>query len=215
MQEKDTVWEQCWKREDPRVFPQYLAPYYQLQSPEIEIFQAHHLHTVCDAGCGYGAYTLAFASNGFEVYCFDLSPTAIEIAREALTAFGVEPAGMKATSVLDTGYPDERFDGTIAGSVLDHMTLEDAKKALEELLRITRNDGLILLSFDSPEAEDPGTYCPLPDGSIQFTEASPRNGMILRDYTPGEIDAFLKGQEILYRNTNPRGEQLVIFRKKN
>lgn len=192
---------------------QVFSSYYKLQSPEIDIFKVNHLHTICDAGCGYGAYTLAFASNGFEVHSFDISQAAIEIAKCALAEFGVEPVSIKAANILDTGYPKEMFDGTIAGSVLDHMTLADAEKALAELLRITRTGGLILLSFDTPEEDLPGEWATLPDGSVQLTEDSPRNGMILHAYTWADIDFLLKDWDILYRNTNDAGEQIVIFRK--
>ncbi|MGM9618937.1 MAG: methyltransferase domain-containing protein [Oscillospiraceae bacterium] len=114
---------------------------------------------------------------------------------------------------LETGYADEAFDGTVAHSVLDHMTAADAKKALAELLRITKTGGLLLLSFDSPEDGPVPEHVTLADGSLQYTGDSPRQGMILHPYTPEELDAFVKGRQIVYRGENSKGEQVVILRK--
>ena len=76
MRENETVWERCWQKEDPVELCAYLERYYQPRSREIELIKTHHIRSVCDAACGYGAHTLAFASHGFEVYGFDILPTA-------------------------------------------------------------------------------------------------------------------------------------------
>jgi 2-polyprenyl-3-methyl-5-hydroxy-6-metoxy-1,4-benzoquinol methylase len=77
-------WERCWKGEDRAELHRYLDAYYGLQSREIELFKEHGAVSVCDAACGFGAYTLAFASNGFNVQGFDISETAVEITQDGL-----------------------------------------------------------------------------------------------------------------------------------
>ncbi len=39
-------------------------------------------------------------------------------------------AEIKVASVLHTGYKDASFDGVIAHAILDHLTVEDAQRAL-------------------------------------------------------------------------------------
>ena len=97
---------------------------------------------------------MAFASNGFHVQSFDISETAVEITKNGLERYKIDATNVKVASILDTGYADDSFDGVIAHAVLDHLTVEDAKKALKELFRITRTKGLILISFDIAEDDD-------------------------------------------------------------
>ena len=123
----EDFWEQSWKRDKDRDFLSYAKPYYRLTSPEIEFFREHHVRSVCDAGCGYGAYALALASNGFDVTAFDVSATAVEITGRVLKRYGLKLAGHKTAStpyeiglaVTATNYKQEstslvRFsDGTL------------------------------------------------------------------------------------------------------
>lgn len=157
-----------------------------------------------------GAYSVAFASNGFEVYSFDVSPTAAMIARRVLEHFGLDGSRVKSADILSTEYPDAFFDGVVAGSVLDHMRAADAKKALAELRRITRPGGLVMASFDRPDEDDLSLpHERLADGSILYTSGR-RRGMILRPYSEAEARRLLSGFEIVYAEPNPQGEQVFI-----
>lgn len=213
MMEAKDFWETCWQGEDPAALSVYLQKYDHMDSPEIDLFRAHGLRTICDAACGFGAYTLACRSHGFEVDCFDISPRAVEITREGLARFGYRDVRCKTADILDTGYPDEAFDGVIAHSVLDHMTVANAQKALRELLRITRPGGLILLSFDTAEESDyRHEHILLPDGSLQYTGGE-RSGMVFHPYGREEIRALLNGYSTIYESVNEKDEQIAILRK--
>ena len=211
--ESKRFWEERWKLEDPQRLSPYLDGYYQWKDGIIDIFRAHRVERICDAACGYGAYSLAFASNGFQVTSFDISPSAAEITRQGLERYGIT-ADVKAASILSTGYGDEVFDGVVAGSVLDHMTVADAQKALSELYRITKPGGLILVSFDTAEESDPEmAHERLSDGSLRYAEGTPRAGMIFHPYDRDGIVSFLKGKTVIYEQTNRKGEQIRILRK--
>ena len=206
-------WECSWQNEDRESLFQYLAGYRGLVLPEFELFRQQGVKTVCDAACGFGAYTLALLSNGFEVRGFDISETALEIAAEGLRRFGFAPE-LKRASLLDTGYPDESFDGVLALSVLDHMRSSDAEQAVEGLFRITRSGGLVMLSFDTPEAEDyAAPHEVLPDGSMLYIGGSDRAGMIFRPCDGAAIQALTEGREVLSRRTNRKGNRIVVLKK--
>ena len=83
LQSKD-FWENCWQSENPEAMYACLDSYYRWEDGIIDVFRAHRVEKVCDAACGYGAYSLAFASNGFQVTSFDISPSAAEITRRGL-----------------------------------------------------------------------------------------------------------------------------------
>jgi len=178
----------------------------------MELFKEHGAVSVCDAACGFGAYTLAFASNGFDVQGFDISETAVEITRDGLKRFGVENVMLKTANILDTGYEDESFDGVVAHAVLDHLTAAQASTALKELLRITRTNGLLMLSFDNAEEEDfSDDYITLQDGTMQYITGL-REGMLFSPFDWERIDEFLDGLEVVYQSENRR-EKIVILKK--
>ena len=205
-------WERCWQAEDRESLFQYLAGYQGLRLPEFDLFRQYGVETVCDAACGFGAYSLALLSNGFAVRGFDCSETALEIAAEGLNAFGYAPE-LKRADLLNTGYPDETFDGVLACSVLDHLTFSDAQRALTELCRITRQGGLLLLSFDAPETEDFSIpHEELADGSMRYTDGQ-RAGMIFLPYDEERIHRLSAGREILSTRTNRRGSRIVLLKK--
>ncbi len=199
-------WERSWQRDRDLDYVSYARPWYRLASPEIEFFRQHGICTVCDAGCGWGAWALALASNGFDVTALDVSQTAVDITGQVLERYGLRLAGHKTASVLDTGWPDGAFDAVVCFSVLDHMTVPDAQAALRELIRITRPGGLLLLAFDRPEEDDLSReHTLLPDGSIQYA-----NGMIFHPCDAPSAERLLAGLRILHRGTGPRGEYVFV-----
>ena len=206
------LWENLWSDTSGGELLPYLERFYRLKSRVIDIFKEHGAVRICDAACGCGAYSLAFASNGFEVYSFDVSPSAAKLAKEGLERFGLDGSRVKSADILSTGYPDSFFDGTVANSVLDHMSVADAKTALSELRRITKPDGIIMVSFDSAEGDDLSEpHDILPDGSILYTSGR-RRGMIVHPYSEREARRLLGGLETVYTEVNPHGEQVFIFK---
>ncbi len=206
----DSYWEQCWRKENQAQLYQYLDQYYGARGRVIEIFKEHKAVDVCDAACGFGAYSLAFASNGFHVYSFDISKTAVEITASGLSRYGFDAGHVKVSDILNTGYSDEMFDGVIAHAVLDHLLVADAKKALRELFRITKKNGLIMISFDVAEAEDnTAEHVLMEDGTMRYVD-EPRKGMLFHPYEWEEIDELIKGHETVYKKETAREKVLVL-----
>ena len=92
-------WEKCWNKENIETMLPYLEKYNNIKSDEINLFQKDNITTVCDAACGFGAYTLALASNGFTVKAFDISENAAKIIHEGLKRLGYD-IEVKAASIL-------------------------------------------------------------------------------------------------------------------
>lgn len=209
----NAYWERCWKGDNSTELYKYLDKYCGMKSKEIDIFKEHNIVSICDAACGFGAYSLAFASNGFTVYSFDISKTAVEITINGLKRYGIDATNVKVASILDTGYADESFDGVIAHAVLDHLVVEDTKKALKELFRITKTNGLVLVSFDIAEEDDmEETHITLKDGTMLYTCES-REGMLFNPYNWDKIEELLKSYNILYRADKGKREHIVILKK--
>ena len=213
MKDYTIYWNKCWEEEAPEELYKYLDMYRDMNSNEMEIFRTYGIKKVCDAACGFGAYTLAFASNGFDVFSFDISERAVEITKQGLKKYAIESANVRVASIIDTGYETECFDGVIAHAVMDHLTYEDASKALTELLRITRKEGLLMLTFDIAEAEDlEEEHILHEDGTMEYTLGS-RAGMLFLPYDWEKIEKFLEGYEVIHRAEKGSRERVVIVKK--
>lgn len=206
-------WESCWQKEDSEQLQTYLEGWKNYCGREIELLKEHQVKSVCDAACGFGAYTVCFAANGFEVAGFDISSASAEITRQGLTKCGFSNAEIKVASLLDTGYEDASFDAVNAHAVLDHLTLADAKRAIEELFRIVRKGGLVMISFDDAEEEDfLEEHIEIEPGTMQYVSGE-RAGMLFHPYEWEEIENLLEEYEIIERWTTRKGEQVVAVRK--
>lgn len=207
-----TYWESRWSQTSAESLKEVLQPYHQGKDEILDVLKAHRVRRICDAGCGFGAYSLLLASNGFNVEGFDLSESAVAVTKELLGNYKIDASSYRAASVLQTGYEDEQFDAAVAYSVLDHMTVDDAKKGLTELSRIVRKDGLLVLAFDSLEEDDLElAHTVMPDGSLLYTQGK-RTGMIFHPFTEQELSELLGNKKILYRRTNTKGERVLVVR---
>ncbi len=208
-----TYWESCWKEEDAEKLQTYLEGWKNYRGREIELLKEHQVKTVCDAACGFGAHTVSFAANDFEVAGFDISPRSAEITKQGLARFGFQGVDIKVASLLDTGYEDASFDAVNVRAVLDHLTVADAKAALQEMFRIARKGGILLLSFDGVEEEDfSEKHIEIEPGTMQYISGE-RAGMLFHPYAWEEIENLLEEYEIIENWTTRRGEQVVVVRK--
>ncbi len=96
---------------------------------------------ILDAGCGEGQLLRKISQlNRGELYGIDITPVAIESAKERVS--GVH------FSLSDLGkveYPDNFFDVVICTEVIEHIP--DYRKTIEELKRVLKKGGLLILTF--------------------------------------------------------------------
>lgn len=207
-------WERCWNEEDAEALEKWLEGWNHAGSEEIEYFKAQSVRTICDAACGFGAHTLAFASNGFYVAAFDVSPKAVELTRAGLARFGYGDMPVQVASLTDTGYDDEAFDAATAYAVFDHLTEADAGCALTEMLRIVKPGGFVLLSFDTPEEDDFSVpHKVLSDGSMVYGPESEREGMIFRPFDDAKVLTLTAGHSVTRKWRSRKGDLIVLLQK--
>jgi len=107
---------------------------------------------VLDAGCGAGRFSIEIARAGSEVTLFDISDEQLRIAEEKIKESGL-------TSKIDkivrgdlrelSSFEDNTFDTVVCyGAPLNYL-LENRQKAVDELTRVTKKGGTILLSVNS------------------------------------------------------------------
>jgi SAM-dependent methyltransferase len=108
---------------------------------------------VLDAGGGPGRYSLALCRAGFRVTLFDLSPGLLAKAREQFEHESLEVRSrLEAVELGDlrdlARYADGTFDAVVClGGPLSHIPAEaERRKAAEEMARVVRLGGLLLLT---------------------------------------------------------------------
>lgn len=135
--------------------------YYQTQRDKVKIL---------DFGCGAGANTWFLAREGFDVYAFDGSSTAIEKAKQYLAS---ERCGNVHFSVMDgtmLDYPDDFFDCVVDNVCIYANTYPHIRKMYQEIFRIMKNGGKLYSSCFGPKTEGfrTGTY--LENGTYEDIE---------------------------------------------
>ncbi|MBD5534154.1 MAG: class I SAM-dependent methyltransferase [Lachnospiraceae bacterium] len=205
-------WDTVWHKEDIENYKHYIKGYENVKNIMVREFQKHNCHVVCDAACGFGANSLILQSNGFDVWGLDISESAVWITKELLTPYGVRREQFKTASILNTGYPDNFFDAVAVRAALDHLCVNEFNRALAELKRITKENGLLYASFDSLEPDDTELeHSVLEDGSFLYTDES-RNGLLFHYYSDEDIQKVFRGYEILDMETDGRGNRHLVVK---
>jgi len=97
-----------------------------------------------EMGCGDGRIALGLAGKGFGVAGIDISPAAIDWAREKAAGAGVD-ADFREGSVTDLPYPDGSFDLVVDGHCLHCVIGGDREAFLSEAFRVLRPRGLLVV----------------------------------------------------------------------
>ncbi|MBQ9535904.1 MAG: GNAT family N-acetyltransferase [Clostridia bacterium] len=184
-------WEASWEGIEAARVSAYLEQFDMSSDRIIQYLKAQGAASVCDAGCGCGVFSLKLALHGFSVSGFDLSDAAVRLTRDLLKSKGYPSDGFRAADVLDTKYADGFFDAVISRDVLDHMPIRDATAAADELLRITRPGGCVLLTLDGTDDEyEAQPHERNADGDYLFTDGKWK-GMVFHPYSPDEVKRLL------------------------
>lgn len=210
--EDNEFWEHSWKSLDQGKLSLYIENFDDSADLMIDSLLKHGCNSLCDAGCGCGVYALKLAKHGFSVSGFDISEDAVKQAKRLLSENGYPTQGFRCADVLSTGYTDGFFDAVVARDVLDHMPIQDGAAAVEEMLRIVRPGGCVLMTLDGTDEEyesEPHTVNS--DGDYLFSGGK-WNGMVFHPYSPEEIDRLLNRKKPTLLEAEKSGF-LVVLKK--
>lgn len=105
-----------------------------------------------DIGCGQGRHTFLLAENGFEAYGIDFLQRPISDAIERSKVNKDSNVHFSVGDALDLQFPPNYFDLVIDWSVLDHIYPKDWTKYLENIYKVLKNRGyLILVEFSAKD----------------------------------------------------------------
>jgi SAM-dependent methyltransferase len=209
----NTYWEMVWSDADIQEYLLYIKKYLDSDWSFIKLFHEYGVNYVCDAACGYGAFSTLLSVNGFRTVGFDVAQTSVDLTKKVLKQFDIMTDEYIVSDITDILFPTEVFDGVVAHAVIDHLRYQDAQEAILELLRILKPGGLLYLSFDPLEEEDLALkHERLGDGSFLYRSPG-RDGLLFHYYEDIDIETLLKDMSIIYRGKNNRNEREVIIKK--
>jgi SAM-dependent methyltransferase len=96
---------------------------------------------VLDLGTGVGRHALMFARAGFEVTACDAAPAGLEVCRAEAAAEGLT-LRLDEAPMTDLPYPDGAFDYVLAFNVIYHGEPGVVRRAVAEIHRVLRPQGL-------------------------------------------------------------------------
>jgi len=127
--------------------------YYNSQREAIEsIPYSYALHEyrdfkgkkVLDVGSGNGYVLSKYAAEGAEVFGIDITEAGIDLCRKRFEYLGLE-GEFRVADAQDIPFPDNTFDCVCSMGVLHHVP--DTKKALDEIFRVLKPGGLLIVMF--------------------------------------------------------------------
>jgi ubiquinone/menaquinone biosynthesis C-methylase UbiE len=107
----------------------------------IRMFRPEKGMCILDVGCGTGTHLQLYQRYKCNLYGLDLSPSMLEVARNRLGGIAQLELG-DATSMP---YEDEKFDLIITMLTLHEMSPKIRPLVMEEIKRVLKKDGHILL----------------------------------------------------------------------
>jgi ubiquinone/menaquinone biosynthesis C-methylase UbiE len=87
--------------------------------------------------CNFSDYIFGEFSTA-KIECLDINPDLVKHARS-------DGYAAKEGSILDIPYEDRYFDVVHCSHVLEHLVYPDITKAIEELFRITKSGGIVII----------------------------------------------------------------------
>jgi len=99
--------------------------------------------TVLDVGCGIGRFTADLAKNSKQVYAIDFSSAMLSKAKKR---FNNKNVYYRHLDILNTGFPNQKFDFIFEVTVLQHITRQkEFAKATQEIKRLIKKEGYVFL----------------------------------------------------------------------
>lgn len=128
---------------------------------------------ILDFGCGAGAHTWYLAREGFDVYAFDGSKSAVERAQARLDREGLS-ASLKVADALNTGYPDDFFDAVCDNFCIYSNLTENIRSMYDSIYNMLKPEGMLLTAcfgkrttgYGEGELLEQDTWINLPEGAL-------------------------------------------------
>ena len=150
-----------------------------------------------DLGCGNGRHAIYFARQGFAAAGIDVSEQAIEWAKDWAKREDLD-VDFRTGNIENLPFENETFDVVVSHGVLDHVHMETARKAAEEVHRVLRPKGLFYCDLRSTEDYEYGVGEQAGKNTFVVSEGYER-GLVQHFFSRAETEELFDGLfRILY-----------------
>lgn len=138
----------------------------------LSTLKRYKVKRVLDLGCGAGRHCIYLAEKGFNVIGLDVSTSALKLAAERAEVQGLKTNAtfLKAT-MTNIPFKEGKFDAVVSVSVIHHAMRRDIAKAITEIHRVLRKDGLFLANLASVNDLRCGEGVRIEEGTYRILEA--------------------------------------------
>ena len=190
MKSFDTTWEELHKKQEWGKYPteqviRFIARnYYDKERKSIKIL---------DFCCGGGSHTWYLAKEGFDVYAFDGSESAIGRVKDRLEKEGLK-ADLRVRDALELDYADDFFDCVIDSVSIYANKIVHITNMYEKIYRMLKPGGQIFTSMFSKDTTGYGTGEEVEkDTFINISSGSLKERGMAHFYDEEEITSLLSG----------------------
>lgn len=104
-------------------------------------------HKILEIGAGTGRYSIHYASEGYDVTAIEFVQHNLDILKSKITK-DMKIVAEQGDAVDLSRFEDNTFDITLVLGPLYHLYEDnDINKAIEEAIRVTKKDGVIMIAY--------------------------------------------------------------------
>ena len=154
-----------------------------------------HARHVLDLGCGAGRHVIYLTKQGFETHGIDISEAGLKQAKNRLKTEKLN-ATLIRCDMKTLPYISHCFDAIISLYTIYHNTKEGIKTTITETHRTLKQNGTILLNFQSKRSSKYGKGTKIEEDTF-IQENGPEKGIIHHFVDETEIHELLENFKIL------------------
>jgi len=113
------------------------------------LFKERGVKKIIDIGCGSGKDSFFLAKEGFTVFALDSSQPSIGFVRDRIEREKIENVHPVLGEASRMKFPDGTFDAAVNHRVLDLWKSSEIKAIVNEMERIVKDGGIVLVSMAS------------------------------------------------------------------
>lgn len=102
---------------------------------------------ILDLGCGSGRFSIGAAQMGFNVTGVDITPQSVEAAKQRAKQLNLVNVSFLSEDMINLPFKDRSFDYVFCPrfSINAVATFSQRKKAIEEMLRVVKDKGIVFV----------------------------------------------------------------------
>lgn len=156
---------------------------------------------VLDLGCGIAQNAIYLAKKGYFVVGVDISGKALQTAAMKVNLENICNIVLLHNTAKSLPFPDGHFNAVFSINVLHHGKLKDIRRAINEILRVLRSEGLGMATLVSKSDYKFGKGREVEKDTFELFEGEHgEKGILHHFFGEYEIDLLLRNFQIIEKN---------------